>query len=104
MTDICSEDGECREFIVIPPEGDHFDDPIELMRIQDALDERFPTMKFIVSISGPVRYEDFAVVPVLGVAGGADPKPMLRPPAIDLLEDIATCLAQFTAGNRPLLN
>lgn len=89
---ISSEDGETREFLIIPPAGDWFDTRRREMAIE--LERRFPDMKFTVTVESSEQDEKgFKVIPILGAADGNTP--MLKWPSIDVLEEVLGCLAGF---------
>ena len=99
-----SENGECREFLVVPPEGERFDRASTLLPVKEALERTFPGYKFIVSIEGPQRFHDWFVVPVLGEVGGDEGRPMLKGPSLATIQEIATCLAAFNSEAKSRLN
>lgn len=57
----------CRDFIIVPPHGERYDNPALLMRIQEELSREFSAYTFVVTIEGPLRYEDFFLIPMVGV-------------------------------------
>jgi hypothetical protein len=103
MQPIRSEDGETREFLVIPPPGEWFDTNLGLIAAE--LDRRFPNMKFTLTKDARAPEEKaFQVIPILGAADGV--QPMLKWPSIDVVEDVLECLAGFMmqSETKPILH
>ena len=89
----------CREFIVLPPNGDEFDAPGMHDRIRRALASRFPAYEWHLMPHGRHREECFVFLPVLGVAGGAPWEiSMIERPDIEDLQEIADFLFQEFVG------
>ncbi|AMS39340.1 hypothetical protein HNQ95_006032 [Aminobacter ciceronei] len=100
---IKAEDGETREFLVIPPAGVWFD--TRRREIATELERRFPNMKFTVTmVSGEQDDRSFKVVPILGTADGK--QPMLKWPSMDVIEEVLDCLAGFIVQSetKPILH
>lgn len=92
MRPIQSEDGETREFLVIPPVGEWF--YTNSLTMLQELERRFPTMKFTISAE-PGQQDDsgFKLIPILGATDSN--VPMLQWPSMDVIEDVLSCLAGF---------
>ncbi|WP_406873280.1 hypothetical protein WHT83_06165 [Aminobacter sp. P9b] len=100
---IKAEDGETREFLVIPPAGAWFDTRRREIAIE--LERRFPDMKFTVTVESSEQDERaFKLIPILGAADGNTP--MLKWPSMDVIEDVLNCLAGFIVQSetKPLLH
>lgn len=104
MIEIKSEEGETREFVVVPPEGAEFDQPEKHREIEAALTNAFPSCKFQVT-TVPTRYDDFFFLPIMGVAGDpGNAQPMLKPPAIELVDEITRFLAEYQNRAKTVLH
>lgn len=93
--------GECREFVVIPPDGAQFDELGLQARIAEALREAFPDAGFTV-ISAEYRNDDFTILPVLEERNGVM---TTRMPHADVIAEIDTFLTlNFATIRAPRLH
>ncbi|MFU0507930.1 hypothetical protein [Pseudaminobacter sp. NGMCC 1.201702] len=83
-------DGECREFVVVPPVGVQFDEPALQERIVEALRDEFPESGFTLVDTAAARDEEFRIIPVLSAT---DAGPVSRMPAESVTEEIDSFLA-----------
>ena len=93
----------CRDFIIVPPHGKRFDNPALLMRIQEELSLEFSAYTFVVTIEGPLRYEDFFLIPMLGVTTNDGRMLMKAYPDTDTSRDIMMFLRRYIGPN-PMLH
>ncbi|WP_146203909.1 hypothetical protein [Aminobacter sp. AP02] len=92
--------GECSEFLVVPPQGSLFDDPRKQQEMRQALESRFPDLRFVVTTAGRSRFAAFLVIPILGVSNQHRPLPMLRPPSTRRLKSICVWLTRFLENSQ----
>ena len=83
--------GECREFVVMPPLGIQFEDTALHQRIVRALSEEFSDYHFsLVCVEGHERGVEFTVVPVIEETSGGQTAHL---PSEKLLSEIDYFLA-----------
>jgi hypothetical protein len=88
--------GECREFVVLPPEGVQFDEPTLHTRIAEALREAFPDAGFtVMGRDNPLRDDEFTIIPVVEERDG---ERMSRLPHPDVIAEIGNFLTVNFAG------
>lgn len=95
------EPDECTHFVVIPPDERRFDDPALQKKIQDELNQAFPSRRFTVTTEGPGRYEDFFVIPVLGEVGSTG-SPLASYPSMETVQELATFLYRYVSEEAPV--
>ena len=90
------ESEPCLDFVVVPPIGTKFNDPLLLMKIEDGLSAEFTGFKFVVTIDGPDRHEDFCLIPVLGVHGKHSCESIMRAaPKSETCRGVAIFLSRY---------
>jgi hypothetical protein len=88
--------GECREFVVLPPESAQFDEPALQARIAEALRKAFPDAGFtVMGTDDPLRDDEFTIIPVVEERDG---ERMSRLPPADYIAEIGNFLAENFAG------
>ncbi|CDX27898.1 hypothetical protein MPL3356_70334 [Mesorhizobium plurifarium] len=90
------ENEECSEFVVVPPEGARFDDPLLQKQIEDDLHREFPNRRFTVTTAGKKRFKDFFVAPVID-----GNHPLVGMPMIDTFWDFAVFLHRYVSREPP---
>jgi hypothetical protein len=96
-------DGECREFVVLPPLGTQFEDSALHKRIVQALSDEFSDLHFsLVCVEGNDRDVEFTVVPIIEERSGRQTAHL---PSEELLSEIGQFLAiHFASIPAPKLN
>ena len=79
-----SENGECNEGLVVPPDGNLFDTSKQQEQIREALEASFPNLKFIVTTERQRGFEAFLVIPIFGGANQSRHATMRRTPKFAL--------------------
>ncbi|WP_027037600.1 hypothetical protein [Mesorhizobium ciceri] len=85
----------CRSFVVVPPIGARFDDPLFQMRIEDELNVEFFGFQFVISTQGSDRFKEFMLIPMLGKAGDNVTEALAAYPDMETIAEIATFLARY---------
>lgn len=76
----------CKDLIVVPPIGAHFETSAFLAEIRTLLDDAFPDYDFTITTESRFCDDSFVLIPVLGSVGGEDSVLFSYPDAAQLLE------------------
>ncbi|MER8979238.1 hypothetical protein [Mesorhizobium sp. M0870] len=98
------ENTPCRTFLVVPPIGARFDNPLFQMQIEEELNVAFSGFLFVISTEGSVRFKDFMLVPMLNEAGDNVTEALTAYPDMKTIEEIAAFLARYDLGAPSRLN
>lgn len=96
-------EGECREFVVLPPAGVQFDEPDLQARIAEALREAFPDAGFtVIAPKESIREDEFMIMPVVEEINGVRTS---RLPHADVIAEIGAFLTvNFATIRAPKLH